>query len=929
MMEKTSTISGSPTRLTALRRGALLVLTTFASDWVAHQLTPSPITRSLLWPGPGIDIALLLLWGVGYWPAVLIGAFGYSLWFSGDLRFALSATGSLMVMVLVGVFWLRRRGVTVPLAGMRHLLDLMFVSAVLMPLFGATFMVVGIHIAGLEDGHPALVLEALGWLTITIGVLSSAPLVLTWSEREFTWSVPRALEALLLASGVVAVSILVYGGAVSLDAGRGLGYVAFPFLIWAALRFGRSGTALVASAVTLITLWGAAHGRGFLHQSDPVFTTLYADGFCVTLTATGLLIASAIHEARRSALALGKSEREYRLLNEQASDAIFVSGPEGRLLAANARATQLLGYSREEFSRLSVVDLIPPEDRLTHPPHEIREIGRPELFERRMRARDGTIRTVEVSATRLDDDRLQAIVRDVSERKRTEAELREALSMLEATLDSTTDGILVVDTQGRIRSFNRKFVELWALPDEVLASRDDERALAYVLDQLDNPEVFLQQVRHLYNHPEETSFDVLKFKDGRVYERYSQAHTIGGQVQGRVWSFRDVTQRLELETQLRHAQKMEAVGQLAGGVAHDFNNLLTAIMGHTSLLLARIELENPLREELGEIHRASERAALLTRQLLTFSRQQVLEPRVMDLNLFVRSMRQLLIGATGEAVRLELCPTDDPLWIRADSGQLEQVVLNLAINARDAMPAGGTLRFETGPVHFDADGEKLGVRPGEYARLTCRDNGVGMDEATRSRAFDPFFTTKERGRGTGLGLAAVYGIVKQTGGAVALESEPGQGARFDLYFPSVAEDPARREGHEHRDSAPGRRGRVLLVEDEDTVRALLHEALEAAGFEVRAVSHAQAALAEFGRNGPSPDLLVTDVVMPGMSGPALAEQLMGEHQGLRVLFISGYTSDELVNRLPFGSSVGFLQKPFSPPVLIQKIFDLLETPAGG
>jgi nitrogen-specific signal transduction histidine kinase len=396
-----------------------------------------------------------------------------------------------------------------------------------------------------------------------------------------------------------------------------------------------------------------------------------------------------------------------------------------------------------------------------------------------------------------------------------------------------------------------------------------------------------------------------------------------------VWSFRDITQRLNLEAQLRHAQKMEAVGSLAGGVAHDFNNLLTAIMGHSSLLLTRMGEGDPLREDVAEIHRASERAALLTRQLLSFSRQQLIEPRVLDLNRVVRSMEQMLSRTLGETIRVVLDAAPAPLWIRADAGELEQVMLNLAINARDAMPEGGTLHLQTAPARIEAEETRLELRAGDFARLSFRDDGMGMDRETRLRIFDPFFTTKALGRGTGLGLSAVYGIMKQSGGAIAVESEPGQGARFDLYFPSVASEPERVEAVGAAGAPPRGRGRVLLVEDEDMVRDLLREALSSAGFDVIAASHGPEAIETLERDGAPIDLLVTDVVMPRMSGPELARRLGEQRDGLRVLFISGYTADELSNRVSFERGTGFLQKPFSPPTLILKIHELLETPTTG
>jgi len=903
--------------------GTAIGVAHFALSWLGFVLTPWSVTRNLLWPGPGFAFAILVVFGMRYWPAIAFSALLYARWVSGSNVSAIVLTATLMVTVVMpAALWQLRRGYTSPLFGVRRVLEFLFVANVMMPVLGALQLALGMLLTRELFTYSYAETLAIAAGTISAGTMFCAPVVLTWAGSPRPSLRPaRVFEAALLGTSTLLLCLIVQGEWVGPRALLGLNYLPFPFLMWAAIRFGQRGVASIASLVILCTMVGAASGHGiFVHQNTGV-SVLYLDGFCLTFAGTGLLIGAAIEESGQNLAALGKSEYAYRELIEQASDAIFVGNADGELVEANARASELLGYTRAEFRGMHLVDLIPPGERLSNPPRDF-PIGRPQLYERRMRTKDGTIREVEVSAMRLDDRRVQAIVRDISGRKLADAQLRHALSLIEATLESTTDGILVVDLEGRIRGYNGKFVQLWGIPDEVLAKREDDRAVAYVLDQLRNPEEFIARVRHLYAHREETSFDTLEFKDGRVYERYSQPQTIAGVVQGRVWSFRDVTERLRLETQLRHALKMEAVGSLAGGVAHDFNNLLTAIMGHSSLLLARMREKDPMREEVSEIHRASERAAMLTRQLLTFSRQQVFEASVIDLNVVVRSMERMLNRTLGENIRIVLRPAVAPLWIRADAGQIELALLNLSINARDAMPRGGTLTIETAPVRLERGANGLEIESGDYVQLSLADTGVGMDEATRLRIFDPFFTTKERGRGTGLGLAAVYGIVKQGGGVVTVESRREEGTRFDLYFPRSAAASAAPADPERRDEPWRGQGRVLLVEDEDMVRGLLREALATAGFDVLAAKSGDEALERAGA-GPPLDLLVTDVVMPSMSGPELAQRLLQRQPDLRVLFISGYTSDELVNRVAFGSAFGFLQKPFSPAALIRKIQEVL------
>ena len=906
--------------------GLGIAFTHFALNLFGHWLTPTAFIHSSLWPGAGFALAILLIRGTRYWPAVAISSFTFGWWVSGNPVFGLVVASALIALV-PGLAWLRHRGLRPPLNGTRRVLELLFVSVVLMPFVSALMVAVGSRFVSPYRSHSMLEMDSLAWGTVAASVLFAAPPMLAWAGRPWPrWKTPRVIEATILAAGALMASILVYGGLLDRPSITGLSYVAFPFMMWAALRFGLPGAATLSSLVIASALTGVAHGHGiFIHPSAPVPSLLYADGFCITLASTGLLIGAAIDEARRSMRALADSEAAYRRLTAGASDGIMLSSAEGRLLDVNPRASELTGYRRDELIGRIDTDVIDPADLAARPSRRAEfRVAEPTLIERRFRRKNGSLLDVEVSATRLEDGRYLAIVRDISERKRADADLREALSLVEATLDATTDGILVVDSEGKIRSFNHKFVELWNVPDEILASRDDDRALAFVLDQLRDPDAFLAQVRYLYGHPEETSYDTLEFKDGRVYERYSQSHRLGGVVRGRVWSFRDITQRLNLEAQLRHAQKMEAVGSLAGGVAHDFNNLLTAIMGHSSLLLSRMAPHDPLRTEVAEIHRASERAALLTRQLLTFSRQQVLEPRVLDLVREVAGMEQMLSRTLGEMIQVRLRSETTPRWIRADALQLEQVILNLAINARDAMPDGGTLTIETSRERVDESRRHLDLAPGDYARLTFQDTGVGMDELTRLRVFDPFFTTKERGRGTGLGLSTVYGIARQSGGGVEVTSSPGHGARFDLFFPLTAPEPRAREIPRGAAATPRGSGHVLLVEDEDMVRGLLRETLESAGYEVVAARHGPEAIELLEQGAPRPDLLVTDVVMPRMSGPDLARRLETMFPDLRVLFISGYTADELESRVGFGAGVGFLQKPFSPPALIEKIREVMD-----
>jgi len=384
------------------------------------------------------------------------------------------------------------------------------------------------------------------------------------------------------------------------------------------------------------------------------------------------------------------------------------------------------------------------------------------------------------------------------------------------------------------------------------------------------------------------------------------------------------TQKQLLEDQLRKAQKMEAIGQLAGGVAHDFNNLLTVIKGHGDLILDRLQPTDPLQGSAHQIEKAADRAASLTRQLLAFSRMQVLQPKVLDLNSLVAEMCSLLKRLVREDITFTFRAGESLGRVKADPGQIEQVIMNLTVNASDAMPAGGELIVETRNVTVDEPFAKtrLPVLPGEYVRLTVEDTGDGMDDATKARIFEPFFTTKELGKGTGLGLATVYGIVKQSGGWIWVESEPGEGARFEVYLPAIAEAEDRLSP-ERITAAPGRRSEVvLIVEDEDAVRELAGEFLKSAGYTVLTARDGQDALAVAEHSDAPIQVLVTDIVMPHVRGPELAKRLKALSPDLKIVYMSGYLEYNKADG-EFLEEGFFLQKPFSRSALVSKVGEAL------
>jgi two-component system cell cycle sensor histidine kinase/response regulator CckA len=738
---------------------------------------------------------------------------------------------------------------------------------------------------------------------------------------------------------------------------------------------------------------------------------------------------------------------------------------DGTVLDVNDRLAELLGLAPREITGR-------PSFEFAHPDWSERArslwprvlAGESSLFELRLGRRNGPDRFAVVS-TRLERDEeggvawVLCVFLDVTERRRAEGEAHEALSLLTAALDSTADGLLIVDLEGKIVRLNERFERMWGIPPEVIESRDDDRALSFVLSQLAEPEAFLAKVRQLYASPESEGFDTLRFRDGRIFERYSIPQRRNGRVVGRVWSFRDVTdreraeaerrlatereatiaqnldaalltftlgrdreigryeyvsagaqglygvpahapfeeprfwcerihpddrrdvvapafegllrlraatiefryqtsrgiwrwhrarliprrgvdgtiyvdgletdvtERVELEDQLRHAQKMEAVGQLAGGVAHDFNNILTAILGYAELAQRKVPAGHAVLPALEEIRRGGDRAASLTRQLLAFSRRAAAQPRVIDLNAALGELAPMIARVVGEDTALGLNRCEGEAPVRVDRAQLEQVIVNLVVNARDAMPMGGTITLATERVDVPSAGPPSAGDPpaGAYVRLTVQDTGIGIAPDVLPHVFEPFFTTKGAGHGTGLGLATAYGIVEQHHGRIRAQSEPGQGTTFEILLPAAS---APLPAAEPETGAPrGGAETILLVEDDEHVLALTREALEDLGYLVLAARSGDEGLGLAERRDQPIHILVTDVVMPRMGGRDLATGLSRTHPEARVLFVSGYTPDALLLLGVEQGRVAFLSKPYTAGDLCRKVREVLDAPA--
>ena len=527
--------------------------------------------------------------------------------------------------------------------------------------------------------------------------------------------------------------------------------------------------------------------------------------------------------------------------------------------------------------------------------------------------------------TRLPDT-IQRALRESAERRaraRAEELAHHSTELLRALHDASPVGIVTLDVTGSVTTWNRAAERILGrtageaaghpLPLDTAAAAAFEQLLRRTLQGDGVADVELETHRAHGGAALVLSCSTAPLRNAV------------GEVVGLVAVLADVTRRRELEQHVQLTQRLESLGRLAGGIAHDFNNLLTAILGTAQILIEELG-EDPRAEDAREIKDAGMRAATLTKQLLAFSRRQMLQPEVLDLNLLVHDLEKMLRRLLGEDIELRTSLAADLGAVLADPGQIEQVIVNLAINARDAMEQGGVLTIETANTTLvdPPPGERPVVKAGQYVQLSVTDTGTGMDEATRGRAFEPFFTTKERGRGTGLGLATVYGIVKQSGGYVWVTSEPGRGATFRVYLPLVDETPVRAPERPHPERSVRGSETILVVEDEEPVRSLIQRFLTTQGYNLLIASGGDEALAVAAAADAPIALLVTDVVMPGLGGRALADRLVAQRPGLKVLFVSGYTDDDIGRRGVLDPRTPFLAKPFTPEGLLRKIRDVLD-----
>ena len=625
------------------------------------------------------------------------------------------------------------------------------------------------------------------------------------------------------------------------------------------------------------------------------------------------------------------SREKYARMIQASPDAITLrSLPERRYLEVNEGFCRMTGYTAEEVLGKTSAELnvwADPEERRATVERILRE-GEIHEEEFRFRTKSGEIRFGQLAAVSLtvaNQPCMLSVTRDITARKRAEAELRRSEGNFRSLVDDSPFGIFQATLDGRILQANPALVRMLGYDSEAQL-----RKLDMARDIYQDPK---QRRRLLEEHSHKDQFHDVevqwKRKDGKIITVLLKGRRISGPGDPLAYYeefAEDITERRVLERQLLQSQKMEAIGRLAGGVAHDFNNLLGVILGHTEILEDYADRDARLRRSVEAIRSATNRASSLTMQLLAFSRKQTVAPKTLDLNASVREIEKLLQRVIGEDVQLILRLHPALGTIQIDPGQLDQVLMNLVVNARDAMPSGGKLIVETMDVTLDEPyvGQHLGAITGSFVQLSISDTGCGMDQETLSHIFEPFFTTKEKGKGTGLGLSTVYGIVKQAGGYIMAYSELDRGTTFKVYFPLVRGVPEPARSSERPAEIPGGRETVLLVEDETALRELTRVLLEKAGYTVLEARSADEAIQLAESPSSKIDLLLTDVVMPGMDGHELSRRLASQRPALKVLYMSGYADDVLANR-GGGTNHGttLLQKPFSRSALLSKVREVL------
>ena len=649
-----------------------------------------------------------------------------------------------------------------------------------------------------------------------------------------------------------------------------------------------------------------------------------------------------VTERKRAEEALKESEARFRTLFRMAPLPLAeISGNE--VIEINDRFSTILGYTLGDLPTLDHWwrNAFPDPDYRTwatgnwnRQVEKALEAGTEDVQPGEFKVTDksGNVHTMIIGASMI-GQRILVSLFDITDRKREEAARIESLELLRATLNATPDGIMVVNNDLKVTQANRQLYQMWRIPDALHAPVDESALREFVLDQLEDPAGFVEMLEKLYNS-QLKNVNEIAFKDGRVFESYSAPMVLNENEIGRVWDFRDTTERKQAEAereklqgQLLRAQKLEAIGILAGGVAHDFNNILGAIMGYTELTLKGMSTKDPFRGNLSKILDAAQRSAALIRQLLIFARKHSVTPVLINLNAAVKNMLQMLQRLIGENIELTWLPAEASCTVRMDPSQLDQILANLCVNARDAIADIGRITIKSDVVSFDETTCSINVDcvPGDYVQLTVIDNGCGIEKEAAQHIFEPFFTTKAVGKGTGLGLSTVYGIVKENNGFFNFYSEPAMGTTFNIFLPFHASSAAKEQTLTDGDIPRGQGETILMVEDDPTFMDMGKVMLEFLGYEVLSAATPNEAVTLVGNCDSEIHLFISDVVMPEMNGRELIDRLLEIRPGVKHLFMSGYAADVIVDRGIMNRCGNFIQKPFTLKEMAVNVRNTLES----
>lgn len=667
----------------------------------------------------------------------------------------------------------------------------------------------------------------------------------------------------------------------------------------------------------------------------------------ITEETTGkIFLIGAVHDItalREEQRIVKRNEERFRSMIEHSADIVSLHDAEGNMTYQSPSIKRILGYEQDEILGLNVLDFIHPDYKAatkTETDKVRSKEGIHPSFTTKFRHKNGLWLWFECYGNnQLHNPSIGQIIfsaHDITQRREAEEKLRESEMTFSSVVKSINQGLIITDLNDNVFYINERLTKLTGFTFEEMKGNP---AYKFLLPPDEWENLFIKNRQRGQGTSEIYEHRILR-KDKTSFWAESIAspfRNAKGNIVGTVGIIADITARKEsieelnkIQEQLRAAQKLESIGMLAGGIAHDFNNMLTAITGYSDLILRQLDNEDPLRRKVEEIRKAGDRAAELTYQLLAFSRKQVLQPKTVNINETVVEVLKLLKRLIGEDIVIKTFLNENVGTITIDPGQLAQVIINLSINARDAMPEGGKLVIETNNVYLDENyARRHGsfVAAGHYVMMAISDNGTGIDEKTRLRIFEPFFTTKDVGKGTGMGLATVYGIVKQSGGNIWLYSEVGKGSTFKIYLPRVNQAAGTQNESADNEKLPLGTEKILLVEDEEMVRSVTKQILEMCGYDVIEASNGVEAIKICEEAGCDVDLLITDVVMPVMGGRELVKHLTETHPLLRILYISGYADDAVIHHGILDKGAMFLQKPFTPESLAGKVRECLDIPA--